>query len=67
MSTPSINWSDLTEGLDISTTQEIKQFQKNVKDNGFSIIGQNKSICPADKYIYSIRDITSTIKSCVIP
>ena len=41
----------------------IDDFKKNVKDNGISIIGQNKDICPADKYIYSIRDITATIKS----
>ncbi|MAV63947.1 MAG: thymidine phosphorylase [Candidatus Marinimicrobia bacterium] len=42
---------------------DINQFKRNVKTNGISIIGQNKYICPADKYIYSIRDITSTIKS----
>ena len=41
----------------------INNFKKNVKENGISIIGQNKDICPADKYIYSIRDITATIKS----
>ena len=41
----------------------INQFKKNVKENGISIIGQNKNICPADKYIYSIRDITATIES----
>ena len=42
---------------------EINQFKKNVKQNRISIIGQNQQICPADKYIYSIRDITSTINS----
>ena len=42
---------------------QINQFEKNVKKNGISIIGQNKDICIADKYIYSIRDITSTIES----
>ena len=41
----------------------ISQFKKNVIDNGISIIGQNKEICPADKYIYSIRDVTATIES----
>ena len=41
----------------------INQFKKNVELNGISIIGQNEYICPADKYIYSIRDVTSTIKS----
>ena len=39
------------------------QFKKNVEKNGISIIGQNDEICPADKYIYSIRDVTSTIES----
>ena len=42
---------------------DIHQFKKNVKQNRISIIGQNKEICPADKYIYSIRDTTSTIDS----
>ena len=41
----------------------INQFKKNVEKNRISIIGQNRDICPADKYIYSIRDITATIKS----
>ena len=44
---------------EISTSE----FKKNVKKNGISIIGQNNEICPADKYIYSIRDVTSTIES----
>ncbi len=44
---------------DLNTTQ----FKKNVIENKISIIGQNKDICPADKHIYSIRDITSTIDS----
>ncbi len=40
----------------------IDTFKKNVELNKISIIGQNEYICPADKYIYSIRDITSTIE-----
>jgi len=44
---------------EISTSE----FKKNVEKNGISIIGQNNEICPADKYIYSIRDVTSTIES----
>ena len=41
----------------------INQFKKNVRNNRISIVGQSKEICPADKHIYSIRDITSTIDS----
>ena len=41
----------------------INNFQKIVKKNNISIMGQNEEICPADKYIYAIRDITSTIIS----
>ena len=40
----------------------INEFKRNVELNKISIIGQNEYICPADKYIYSIRDITSTIE-----
>ena len=39
------------------------EFKKNVELNGISIIGQNDEICPADKHIYSIRDVTATIES----
>ena len=42
---------------------DINQFKQNVIQNKISIVGQSKDICPADKYIYSIRDITSTIDS----
>ncbi len=42
---------------------DINQFKKKVKQNRISIIGQNKDICPADKYIYAIRDVTATIDS----
>ena len=39
------------------------EFRKNVETNGISIIGLNDEICPADKYIYAIRDVTATIES----
>ena len=42
---------------------DINQFKKKVEQNRISIIGQNKDICPADKYIYAIRDVTATIDS----
>ena len=40
-----------------------KKFKSIVKENGISIIGQTNQICPADKKIYSLRDLTATIES----
>tara|TARA_B100000953_G_scaffold297751_1_gene293167 strand:+ start:13 stop:1272 length:1260 start_codon:yes stop_codon:yes gene_type:complete len=40
-----------------------KQFKNIVKKNGISIIGQTKQICPADRKIYALRDLTGTIES----
>tara|TARA_Y100001970_G_scaffold6515_1_gene7445 strand:+ start:524 stop:1783 length:1260 start_codon:yes stop_codon:yes gene_type:complete len=41
----------------------ITNFKKNVQDIGISIIGQTNEICPADKKIYALRDLTGTIES----
>jgi len=41
----------------------IGKFKSIVKRVGISIIAQTDSICPLDKKIYSIRDITATIAS----
>ena len=41
----------------------IDDFKKNVINTGVSIIGQTKEICPADKKIYALRDLTATIES----
>ena len=42
---------------------DTKKFKHIVKENGISIIGQTNQICPADKKIYSLRDLTATIES----
>ncbi len=39
------------------------QFQKQVAKVGTSIMGQTDEFCPADKKIYALRDVTSTIDS----
>lgn len=39
------------------------QFKQIVKDIGVAIIGQTDEIAPADKRIYSIRDVTATVDS----
>lgn len=38
-------------------------FKKIVKECGVAIIGQTSSLAPADKRIYSIRDVTATVES----
>ncbi len=40
-----------------------KLFKKIVKECGVAIIGQTSSLAPADKRIYSIRDVTATVES----
>ena len=45
------------------TDLPIVNFKKNVEKIGISIMSQTDTICPADKKIYSIRDLTGTIPS----
>ena len=46
-----------------NTQISTEEFKKNVEDIGLSIMGQTKEICPADKKIYSLRDVTATVES----
>jgi pyrimidine-nucleoside phosphorylase len=48
-------------GFNISLSLE--QFSAQIEKIGVSIIGQTKDICPADKKIYALRDVTATIES----
>ena len=41
----------------------LDKFKNIVKDVGISIIGQTNEICPADKKIYRLRDLSDTIDS----
>lgn len=45
------------------TRISIEQYKKQISDIGVSIMGQTEEICPADKRLYSLRDVTSTIPS----
>ena len=45
------------------TQQPIKKFIEITKEIGTCFIGQTKEICPADKKIYALRDVTATIES----
>ncbi|MES2855798.1 MAG: thymidine phosphorylase [Bdellovibrionota bacterium] len=41
----------------------LDQFVKQIETIGVAIIGQTGEICPADKKIYALRDVTATVES----
>ena len=45
------------------TSIDVKNFESQIQNIGCGIISQSSEICPADKKIYSIRDLTGTIPS----
>ncbi len=45
------------------TDLSVDEFRKIVKTVGCSIIGQSEEIAPADRILYSIRDVTGTVPS----
>jgi pyrimidine-nucleoside phosphorylase len=45
------------------TDLSVKNFKKNVERTGICIMSQTDTICPADKKIYALRDVTGTIDS----
>ncbi len=48
-------------GLSVSLTEE--QFVDQVNEIGLAVIGQTASLAPADKTLYALRDVTSTVDS----
>lgn len=49
------------EGYNTQANNEL--FKKTVKEVGCAIIGQTGNLAPADKKIYSIRDVCATVES----
>ena len=48
-------------GLSVSVSEE--NFLKQVREIGLAVIGQSKNLAPADKTLYALRDVTSTVDS----
>jgi pyrimidine-nucleoside phosphorylase len=46
-----------------SVSLSLDQFERQVSQLGVAIIGQTGEICPADKKIYALRDVTATVES----
>ena len=49
------------EGFHVELTEE--QFVKQVNDLKLAVIGQSGNLTPADKKLYSLRDVTATVDS----
>ncbi len=49
------------EGFQINLT--ISKFKKILKNVGCAMIGQTKTLVPADKKLYALRDVTATVES----
>ncbi len=45
------------------TNLNLKQYKNVIKKSKAVLIGQTKDIAPADKLIYSLRDVTATVES----
>ncbi|HVO73995.1 MAG TPA: thymidine phosphorylase [Ignavibacteriaceae bacterium] len=45
------------------TSLTLGKYKTNIKKCGAVLIGQTKDIAPADKLIYSLRDVTATVES----
>ncbi|MGE5494932.1 MAG: thymidine phosphorylase [Burkholderiales bacterium] len=48
-------------GMNISLTMEA--FIKQINSVGAAVMGQTMKLCPADKMLYSLRDVTATVES----
>ena len=45
------------------TAVSIEKFFETAKENGICLVGQSGNFAPADKKLYALRDVTSTVES----
>lgn len=48
-------------GMNVSLS--LDEFKSQIKNIGAAVMGQTLSLCPADKMLYSLRDVTATVES----
>ncbi len=46
-----------------STNLSVEAFKEHVDSIGAALIGQTGEVCPADKRLYALRDVTATVES----
>ncbi len=47
----------------LRTDLSLKEFKNLIHEHRVSFIGQTKELCPADKKLYALRDVTCTVSS----
>lgn len=47
----------------LRTDLSLKEFEDLTEEYGVAFIGQTKELCPADKKLYALRDVTCTVSS----
>jgi len=47
----------------LRTDLTLKEFEELTEEHGVAFIGQTKELCPADKKLYALRDVTCTVSS----
>jgi pyrimidine-nucleoside phosphorylase len=47
----------------LSTSLDTETFRRVIREVGYSIIGANDSLAPADRKLYELRDVTGTVPS----
>lgn len=45
------------------TSLSVEEFKQQLEKIGVSIIGQTEKLCPADRKMYALRDVTATVES----